>query len=203
MDFTAEQEAIFSFVQHGSGHGIIDAVAGAGKTTTIMECARFVKNQSEVLFCAFNSSIAKEIQQKFRARGLHQVTVKTIHALGRKILVAHVGGETTLKLDEKKYAAILKEEGFQEELRPYYEKLIALNGFDPAQLGNDRQQFAIKNLVYRINQRLLDINQKFRSTLCKDNPEEFEALLAHFGIFNERAQQNKNYTKRVKAYYST
>jgi len=201
MDFTAEQEAIFSFVQHGSGHGIIDAVAGAGKTTTIMECARFVENTSEVLFCAFNTSIAREIQQKFQARGLHQVTVKTIHALGRKILAAHVGGDTTLKLDNKKYTAILQEEEFQEELRPYYERLIALNGFDPAQLGNDRQQFAIKNLVYRINQRLLDINQKFRSTLCKDNLEEFEALLAHFGIFNERAQQNKNYTQRVQAYY--
>ena len=162
MDFTAEQEAIFTFVQNGTGHGIIDAVAGAGKTTTIMECARFVENPSEVLFCAFNTSIAREIQRKFQARGLHQVTVKTIHALGRKILAAHVGGDTTLKLDNKKYTAILQEEEFQEELRPYYERLIALNGFDPAQLGNDRQQFAIKNLVYRINQRLLDINQKFR-----------------------------------------
>ncbi len=201
MIFTPEQEAIFAFVQHGSGHGIIDAVAGAGKTTTIMECARFVENPSEVLFCAFNTSIAREIHQKFQARGLHQVTVKTIHALGRKILSAHVGGETPLKLDNKKYTAILQEEGFQEDLKPYYEQLIALNGFDPALLGNDRQQFAIKNLIYRINQRLLDINQKLRSTLCKDNLEEFEALLAHFGIFNERAQQNKNYAQRVKAYY--
>jgi DNA helicase-2/ATP-dependent DNA helicase PcrA len=69
MDFTAEQEAIFSFVQHGSGHGIIDAVAGAGKTTTIMECARFVENTSEVLFCAFNTSIAREFSKNFKRGG--------------------------------------------------------------------------------------------------------------------------------------
>ena len=71
MDFTEEQKQIFHFVQNETGHGIIDAVAGAGKTTTIMECSRYVQNQSEILFCAFNNSIATEILQKFRYRGFN------------------------------------------------------------------------------------------------------------------------------------
>ena len=65
MKFTTEQKRIFQFVSQESGHGIIDAVAGAGKTTTIMECARFVKNKHSILFCAFNNSISKEIARKF------------------------------------------------------------------------------------------------------------------------------------------
>jgi superfamily I DNA/RNA helicase len=201
MTFTPEQEAIFSFVETGSGHGIIDAVAGAGKTTTIMECARFVKDQSEVLFCAFNASIAREIGQKFQARGLHQVTVKTIHALGRKMLLSRTGRDGNLQLDNKKYNAILKGEEFQQEVKIYYERLIRINGFNPDQLTNDRQRFAINNLLYRINQRLLNINQKYRSTLCKDTIEDFSELLDHFGIFSSRAQQHKKHEERVRAYY--
>ncbi|MFD1001946.1 AAA family ATPase [Ohtaekwangia kribbensis] len=81
MNFTPEQQTIFRFVQQGNGIGIIDAVAGAGKTTTIMECARHIPmSTANVLFCAFNKSIAKEIAGKLAERGLSNVTVKTIHA---------------------------------------------------------------------------------------------------------------------------
>jgi len=50
MKFTEEQKKIFEFIEKGIGHGIIDAVAGAGKTTTIMECAKYIKNKSSILF---------------------------------------------------------------------------------------------------------------------------------------------------------
>lgn len=76
MDFTEEQKAIFDFVAHGSGHGIIDAVAGAGKTTTIMECARYIPEDATALFCAFNNSIAGEIRRKFQKRGMSNIVVK-------------------------------------------------------------------------------------------------------------------------------
>ena len=33
---TPEQSIIYDFVMNGTGNGIIDAVAGAGKTTTLM-----------------------------------------------------------------------------------------------------------------------------------------------------------------------
>ncbi|MEL6973551.1 MAG: ATP-dependent helicase, partial [Bacteroidota bacterium] len=61
MQYTPEQLAVFDFVQNGSGHGIIDAVAGAGKTTTIMRSTDYVPAEAKILFCAFNNSIAKEI----------------------------------------------------------------------------------------------------------------------------------------------
>src|SRR6187402_1086927 len=93
MNFTLEQQSIFNFVKNGSGNGIIDAVAGAGKTTTIMECAKHIPETStRVLFSAFNKSISKEITEKLSKRGLKHVTVKTIHALGYQMLTAFAPG---------------------------------------------------------------------------------------------------------------
>ncbi|MCC6281046.1 MAG: hypothetical protein IT262_10625 [Saprospiraceae bacterium] len=53
IEYTEEQKRIFRFVQEENSHGIIDAVAGAGKTTTIMECAKYVNDKKNILFCAF------------------------------------------------------------------------------------------------------------------------------------------------------
>jgi superfamily I DNA/RNA helicase len=106
----AEQQRIFSFVQHESGHGIIDAVAGSGKTTTIMECAGYVPDKSDILFCAFNNSIANEIRRKFHQRGINEVTVKTIHSLGLQILKDNNSTGLDITLNDHKYQQILKDE---------------------------------------------------------------------------------------------
>ena len=61
---TPEQERIFNFIKFDSNHGIIDAVAGSGKTTTIINSIDFVQNDKTLLFCAFNKSIRDEIQER-------------------------------------------------------------------------------------------------------------------------------------------
>ena len=65
MIHTEEQKKIFNFVKYDSNHGIIDAVAGSGKTTTIVESVELIDQSKKVLFCAFNNSIAKEISNRF------------------------------------------------------------------------------------------------------------------------------------------
>ena len=49
MEFTDEQRKIFSFVENESGHGIIDAVAGAGKTTTVAKLGRWLQENQKKL----------------------------------------------------------------------------------------------------------------------------------------------------------
>jgi hypothetical protein len=71
MTHTDEQNKIFNFVQYDSNHGIIDAVAGSGKTTTIVESVGFIDPSKRVLFCAFNNSIAKEIASRFFHKGMN------------------------------------------------------------------------------------------------------------------------------------
>jgi hypothetical protein len=66
---TEAQLKIYDFVKNGIGNGIIDAVAGAGKTTTLMGCVSHIPNINDVIYCAFNTSIRKELQKKIRRYG--------------------------------------------------------------------------------------------------------------------------------------
>ena len=70
------QKAIFNFVESGKGSLVVNAVAGSGKTTTIVECARRAKTHN-VLFLAFNKSIVNELQSR-----MPNVVCSTLHACG-------------------------------------------------------------------------------------------------------------------------
>jgi superfamily I DNA/RNA helicase len=202
MNFTSEQHNIFKFIQNGSGNGIIDAVAGAGKTTTIMECARFIGSDKTVLFCAFNKSISKEIENKLKERGLINVTVKTIHALGWQMLNLNRGVQE-LKVNESKYDTLLKSKDVQISLKPYYEEIIKINGLNPELASENKYEaFAINSLIFQINKNLLNINQKYRATLARPDFSEFEKLVTHFGIFNEIEFRKSQFEFELKAYFN-
>ena len=204
MNFTPEQNHIFDFVRGGEGHGIIDAVAGAGKTTTIMECTRFAKDPAKVLFCAFNNSIAREIGQKFIERGMNTVTVQTIHSLGLRILRENSDYAARLQLREHKYLSLFKGDEMRTKLSPHVKALCQLNNLNPkaANQGDSRQSFAIKNLMYRIQRRLLDINQKHRATLNGPSFEDFTSLVEHFGIFTPNEEKSSTFREELEIYYA-
>ena len=75
------QEDIFRAVKDNSENLFIEAVAGSGKTTTLLEIMRFLPNK-RVLFCAFNKSIANELA----ARVPEGTDVATLHSLGFRAL---------------------------------------------------------------------------------------------------------------------
>lgn len=197
---TPEQQQIYRFITDGTGHGIIDAVAGAGKTTTIMECARLLKDRSTVLFCAFNNSIAGEISRKFHLLGMDEVAVKTIHSLGRQILMDNNFSGEALHLQDNKYQEILQHKDMQKKIRPYLKTIFRINGFLPADIDN-KNNFAAGNLLYRINTRLLDLNQKFRATLAGNQLSEIEALVTHFGIFSSSETRRRDFKEEIEAYF--
>lgn len=199
--FTEEQKKIFHFVQYGHGNGIIDAVAGAGKTTTIMECAQFVKDKKEVVFCAFNNSIAGEISKKFREKGMHEVTVKTIHALGLQMLRTNNNFGRQFEIKDWKYYELLHSEEMKERLQPFYDKILRLNNLDADNTWDNNQKYAINNLTFRINSRLLEMIQKSRSTLMPEDIIKFEELVTHFGIFNVIEINNKNFKQELALYF--
>jgi superfamily I DNA/RNA helicase len=74
---TVEQQAIWEEIQHGTGHIIVDAGAGVGKTFTIVEGANR-DNGNKKAFLAFNKSIATELGERLP----NDVEAKTFHALG-------------------------------------------------------------------------------------------------------------------------
>ena len=72
------QAAVYANIASGTGNTIVDAVAGSGKTTTIMGALASVPSGCTIALFAFNKSIATELG----ARAPRGVEVKTLHAHG-------------------------------------------------------------------------------------------------------------------------
>lgn len=83
------QQAFFDWVEHGTGSCVLEAVAGAGKTTTVLE--GIARMRGRVWFGVFNKKMADEIKAKISERddlrtrsGLY---TSTFHGAGYKALL--------------------------------------------------------------------------------------------------------------------
>jgi superfamily I DNA/RNA helicase len=76
MKLTDEQKKILD----SEGNIKINAVAGSGKTTTLIEYAKERVKGKKCLYIAFNSSVKKYAREKFNSLGLN-VRVETAHSL--------------------------------------------------------------------------------------------------------------------------
>lgn len=81
------QLAVFDNVANGTGHTVVNAVAGSGKTTTIVEALSHVPAGYRTLFVAFNKSIAEELKKR-APRG---VEVSTLHSYGLRTITRSLG----------------------------------------------------------------------------------------------------------------
>jgi F-box protein, helicase, 18 len=87
LNLTTEQQAIIG----SSGNIRINAVAGSGKTTTIIEYAATRPPGSRILYLAFNKSVKLEAKKRFAERGLYNVQVETAHSLAYHPVVIRQG----------------------------------------------------------------------------------------------------------------
>lgn len=84
--WTSQQRAVFDWLAHRRPGKValqVEARAGTGKTTTIVEAvanAHEVREGGRALVGAFNTKIAAELGK--RLQGAHGVTVKTMHSAG-------------------------------------------------------------------------------------------------------------------------
>lgn len=103
FEATEQQCHIFDFIEHGQGNILINACAGSSKTTTILNALRYIRNDKNVLFVAFNKSIVDTINQKFITEG-HKLSAKitTFHALGYGLVLKHLSLENK-DINEYKY----------------------------------------------------------------------------------------------------
>lgn len=104
------QNAIFLEFDQGSGHMFIDAGAGSGKTTTIVELARRIMEKhpaAKCLFVAFNKHIVDALN-KVLPKG---VLASTVHSTGLKMLNHFIKKKKGIKIkvENFKYDDICKE----------------------------------------------------------------------------------------------
>ena len=64
MEPSKYQKAIYKWIQKNKGNVIIQAVAGSGKTTTIIEASKLLPTDKSCIFLAFNKAIANELKTR-------------------------------------------------------------------------------------------------------------------------------------------
>ena len=81
MKLSKQQLAAVDAIKNGRQSIILSAVAGAGKTSTLIEMLN--ATDGSVAFCAFNKPIADEIQNRIEQKNINKnVRVGTVHSFG-------------------------------------------------------------------------------------------------------------------------
>lgn len=102
-----QQQSFFDWVRKGRGNAILEAVAGAGKTTTIVKATELMTGS--IFLGAYNSKMAKELESRITGRPQVQgtrVVAKTFHGTGYGALKYNFKTEK-LDVDDKKVVKIL------------------------------------------------------------------------------------------------
>lgn len=76
------QRLVYTFIEKCKGNAVVNAVAGSGKSTTIVNALRIIPKDKKILFLAFNKSIVNELSEK--VKDVPNVNVMTLHSLGVK-----------------------------------------------------------------------------------------------------------------------
>ena len=121
-----QQQAVFDWVKNGQGNAFVEAVAGSGKTTTLIEVLKLT--EGSVAFAAYNNAIAKEIQAKVAPlRFGNRVRVGTFHSFGFGAWrYVHKNVQAGPQAARDKADMTARELGIPQHLRGFVEKLVGL-----------------------------------------------------------------------------
>lgn len=114
------QEKVFEFVKNGAGNAVVSAVAGSGKTTTILKALDLIPKTLDVLYLAFNKDIVASIKKKYSS--IENVVFSTVHGYGISILREL---NPNIVIDNYKYINLLRniyhylDNGNESVLDPY------------------------------------------------------------------------------------
>ena len=101
LEWSIYQKKIFKDIAMGEGHTIVEAYAGASKTTSIVESFRYIPKGKKTLALAFN----KIIQEELKARAPSYVDPLTFHSLGFRAIKQKFGN---VQVDDNKVFDIVK-----------------------------------------------------------------------------------------------
>jgi DNA helicase II / ATP-dependent DNA helicase PcrA len=111
MSPTVQQQAFITALVSSTSHLVLRARAGTGKTTTILQGVAAYHQAHpthEIVICAFNAAIAKEVKEKIEVAGYdwRKVQGSTIHSLGWG-LVRFAFRLTNDDIDDKKVRKLI------------------------------------------------------------------------------------------------
>lgn len=116
-----QQSGYFNWIDNDEGSAVLEAVAGSGKTTTLIQGLK--RMHGSVFFGAYNKKIAAEIKNKVPA-DMPNLTVATMHSAGFKnwTRVARA-----VKVDENKCRTLFRESSDKyPEYKPFEKAVLEL-----------------------------------------------------------------------------
>ena len=201
MPLTKEQQAIINC--EFDEILLINAYAGTGKTTTLVE---FCKKRSDkkIIYMAYNNSMSKEAQIKFK--DLHNVSVGTIHSFARKEMQDKITKISNYDRKAKNEQWIINANtikslflDIQVEFRVYYASLI-IKQLKAFSCSNKDLQDYINNLIaiksevekYNVNylaKKMIELWREFREN--QNIPYEHDFYLKEWQL--TKPQLNADY----------
>jgi superfamily I DNA/RNA helicase len=173
MKLTQEQYAIIQSV----GDIKINAVAGSGKTTTVIEYAKSRPSTSRILYLAFNKSVKLEAQRRFAEKGLLNVTVETAHSLAFRYIIP--GSPYKLRTNGYSTGDIVEILGLQSSAEKHAEYVVAshINKFISYFCNSDKR-------------RVQELN--YQDTITDDEARKFVV-----NFYPEIEQQTRNFLAKM------
>jgi superfamily I DNA/RNA helicase len=191
------QLAVFDWLENGEGHAQLEAVAGSGKTTTILGIVnRIATSCQSTAVVAFNRHVAQELKRKLGSRS--GLTISTCHSLGLGILRRYFGG-MPIEPNERKYHQLCKK-AMQSllKLRVEYEQ-DWINSPERAQekysyhlpsIGKGTKES--KQLESEMFKLLKDAVRYSQMTLTEPSPKALRAMIQHFSLESPKDERAIN-----------
>lgn len=156
-DWSSWQKAIFKSIALDSGHLIVEALAGSGKSTSIIESFKYIPKGKKTIALAFN----KRIQEELQARSPSFIESFTFHSLGFRAIKQRFG---QVELDDNKVFNLVKG---QLDKGTDYELVVSLV---------DTVAFCKYGLLDTPNQ-ISNLIDQFSIDLCEMEQKEFISIV--------------------------
>lgn len=158
------QQAIYDMWTNSNNNIVIGAVAGSGKSTTLLEMISLIPGR--ILFLAFNNSIQKELQSKIEKRDVANIAkAVTIHKLGldsikkvKKVIINANKKYDLLKKLEQKFQSVYRGMAWEDRMKVNY-SIMDVNDSSRMYLTNDLEQLG---KIMEANGKYISNHSKFK-----------------------------------------
>lgn len=122
------QSRIYTEVIETDNNILVNAVAGSGKTTTLMDCLELIPKKKDIVFLAFNNAIVNELKTRIKRK---DVLVTTMHSFCWRILMKSKNFKAELKpAKSKDYITIVFNKKRMDKKRLSYYLYMCSNMID-------------------------------------------------------------------------
>lgn len=164
MTPSVKQEAIYDCWRLDDSNILINAVAGSGKTTTLLQLLRMCRHRT--LFLAFNKSIKTEIQSIIDNNNLAQGKAMTMHSLGlqaikhkyRRFRINNNKNYELAKDIQDEHSLLFKELKWEDKVKISYTLMDM----------NDVSRIYLTDSIEEIKSYMVDMDKNFFDAIFED-----------------------------------